>query len=87
MQGKVGGYVDTDLDVEEFESKGGTATYKEMKDYINEKYDFMVSSLNIGQTKKKAGSEKRKNCNPGFGDGKVPTCPPEKEKQSWMIQY
>ena len=77
---KVDGHIDIDLDVEKLESKGGTATYTEIKNYIQDKYGLNVSNLYIDQIKDKAGLEKRKNYNHGSGDGKVPTCPPEKEK-------
>ena len=77
---KVDGHISIDLDVEKLESKSGTATYAEIKAYIKEKYGLSVSSLYIGQIKEKTGLEKRKNYNIGSGNGKVPICPPEKEK-------
>ena len=77
---KVDGYVDVDLDVEKLEGKSGIATYAEIKTWIEEKYGFKVSTLYIAQIKDKAGLEKRKNYNPGSGEGKVPVCPPEKEE-------
>ena len=76
---KIDGYVDIDLDVEKLEGKSGTATYTEIKAYIEEKYGFKVSTLYIAQMKDKVGMEKRKNYNPESGEGKVPICPPEKE--------
>ena len=77
---KVDGYVDVDLDVEKLEGKSGTATYKEIKAYIEEKYGFKISTLFIAQIKDKVGLEKRKKYNPGSGKGKVPVCTPEKEE-------
>lgn len=77
---KVDGHITIDLDVEKLESKGGTATYTEIKDYIKDKYGLNVSNLYIAQIKDKVGLEKRKNYNPGSGDGKVLVCPPEKEE-------
>ena len=41
---KVDGYVDVDLDVESLAGKGGTATYEEIKTYVEEKYGLKVSS-------------------------------------------
>ena len=76
---KVDGHINIDLDVEKLESKGGTAIYPEIKAYVEKKYGLKVSSLYIGQIKEKAGFAKRKNYNIGSGNGKVPTCPPEKE--------
>ena len=55
-------------------------TYKNIKQWIEEKYGFKVSTLYIAQIKDKAGLEKRKNYNPGSGEGKVPVCPPDKEE-------
>ena len=76
---KVDGHVEIDLDVDKPGRKSGTATYTEIKAYIEEKYGFKVSTLYIAQMKDKVGMEKRKNYNPGSGEGKVPICPPEKE--------
>lgn len=55
-------------------------TYKNIKQWILDKYGFKVSTLYIAQIKDKVGLEKRKNYNPGSGEGKVPLCPPEKEE-------
>ena len=77
---KVDGYVDVDLDVDGPGRKSGTATYAEIKAYIEEKYGFKVSTLYIAQIKDKVGLEKRKNYNPGEGKSKVPVCTPEKEE-------
>lgn len=77
---KVDSHVSIDLDVEKLEGKSGTATYAEIKAYVEEKFGFKVTSLYIGQIKNKVGLEKRKNYNLGSGEGRVPTCPPEKEE-------
>ena len=76
---KVDGHVEIDLDVDKPGRKSGTATYAEINAYVEEKYGFKVSTLYIAQMKDKVGMEKRKNYNPGSGEGKVPICPPEKE--------
>ena len=55
-------------------------TYKNIKQWIFDKYGFNVSTLYIAQRKDKVGLDKRKNYNPGSGEGKVPVCPPDKEK-------
>ena len=77
---KVDGHINIDLDVEKLESKSGTATYHEIKDYVEKKHGLNVSSLYIAQIKDKAGLEKQKNYNIGSGEGKVLTCPHEKEE-------
>ena len=77
---KVDGHINIDLDVEKLESKAGTASYPEIKDYVEKKYGLNVSSLYIAQIKGKVGLEKRKNYNIGSGEGKERTCPPEKEE-------
>ena len=77
---KVDGHINIDLDVEKLESKAGTATYPEIKDYVEKKHGLNVSSLYIAQIKNKVGLEMRKNYNIGSGDSRVPNCPPEKEE-------
>ena len=78
---RVDGHTDIDLDVEKLESKGGRATYAEIKDYIKEKYGYSISSLYIAQMKDKVGLEKRDNYNHGTGKtARVPQCTPEKEE-------
>ena len=77
---KVDGYVDIDLDVEKLEGKSGTATYKEIKDYIEREHGFKVSTLYIAQIKDKVGLEKRDAQWLRPAKGKVPVCPPEKEE-------
>ncbi len=55
-------------------------TYGNIKKWIKEKYGFNVTNLYIGQIKDKLGFDKRKNYNIGSGEGRVPTCPQEKEE-------
>lgn len=55
-------------------------TYGNIKKWIKEKYGFNVTNLYIGQIKDKLGMEKRKNYNIGSGEGRVSTCPQEKEE-------
>ena len=78
---RVDGHIDIDLDVEKLESKGGRATYIEIKDYVKEKYGYSISSLYIAQVKDKLGLDKRENYNHGTGKtARVPQCTPEKEE-------
>ena len=76
---KVNEYVNVDLDVEKIQGKSGSATYKEIQDYVLRKYGFKVHSGYIGQIKTKAGLDKRENDNIGSGDGQKVSCPQEKE--------
>ena len=55
-------------------------TYGNIKKWIKEKYGFNVTNLYIGQIKDEVGMEKRKNYNIGSGEGRVSTCPQEKEE-------
>ena len=55
-------------------------TYDNIKKWVQDEYGLNVSSLYIGQVKNKLGLEKRKNYNLGSGEGRVPNCPPDKEK-------
>ena len=77
---KVDGYVDIDLDIERLSGKSGTATYAEIRAYVENKHGLNVSTLYIAQIKDKIGLEKRKNYRKGSGEGKPPVCPPEKEE-------
>lgn len=60
-------------------SRGGNATFGEIKSNILEHYCLKVSSLYIGHIKDKVGIKERINYNVGSGKSKVPTCPIEKE--------
>ena len=55
-------------------------TYGNIKKWVKENYGFNVTSLYIGQIKDKIGIKERKNYNTGSGEGRVPTCPPDKEE-------
>lgn len=77
---KADGYVDIDLDVEDFVGKGGTATYAEIKEYVEKVHGCKISNLYIAQVKDEIGLDKRENYNLGSGSGKVSECPEEKEK-------
>ena len=56
----------------------GSATYREIKEWVKSQHGLSVSSLYIAQVKEKCGLEKRENFNLGAEGHKVPTCPPEK---------
>ena len=65
-----------DLDLTAAESK---ATYEEIQDWVQEKYGFHVTHLNIAQVKRKHGIIERENYNkPKSPDSRQPGCPAEK---------
>ena len=67
-----------ELDLTSAEAK---ATYKEIQDWVQEKYGFHVTNLNIAQVKQKHGIIERENYNkPKSPDSKQPGCPEEKVK-------
>ena len=71
------GFVWTD---EEFGTKGCRATYPDIQAYIQEKYGFKVSNLNIAQIKRKCGIIERENYNlPKSENSRQAGCTEEKE--------
>ena len=57
------------------------ATYDEIRDWVQEKYDLHVTNLNIAQIKRKNGIIERENYNkPKSEESKQPGTTPEKEK-------
>lgn len=67
-------------DAECLKSAKGSASYREIKEWIKEQHDVSVSNLYIAQVKDKLGFEKRENYNTGAEGHRVPNCPAEKEK-------
>ena len=67
-----------EMDVTAAESK---ATYQEIQDWVQEKYGFHVTHLNIAKTKRKCGIIERQNYNlPRSEDSKSPDTPQAKEE-------
>ena len=67
-----------EMDVTAAESKD---TYQEIQDWVQEKYGFHVTNLNIAQVKQKHGIIERENYNkPKSENGRQPGCPEEKVK-------
>lgn len=67
-----------EIDLTAAESK---ATYKEIQEYVLEKFGLKVSNLYISQVKRKCGIEVGENYNlPKLEASKQPQCPEEKEK-------
>lgn len=67
-------------DAEYLKSAKGSASYREIKEWIKEQHDVSVSNLYIAQVKDKLSFEKRENYNKGVDGHRVPNCPAEKEK-------
>ena len=67
----------SELDITSAESK---ATYKEIQEYVKNKYDLHVTKLSIAQVKREFGIIERENYNTGEGKAKVPQVTPEKRK-------
>lgn len=67
-----------DMDMSGFQ-KG--ATYEELQAWVQEKYGFHVTHLNIAQVKRKHGIIERENYNkPKSPDSRQPGCPEDKAK-------
>ena len=67
-----------DMDLSEFKGK---ATYEQIKAYVLEQTGLKVSSLYIGQIKKKCGLDVGENFNlPKSENARQPQCTPEKEE-------
>ena len=58
-----------------------SATYEKIQEWVQEKYGFHVTHLNIAQVKRKHGIIERENYNkPKSPDSKQPGCPEEKAR-------
>ncbi len=76
-------HVNVKLDMDELDltSAEAKATYKEIQDWVQEKYGFHVTNLNIAQVKQKHGIIERENYNkPKSENSRQPGCPEEKVK-------
>jgi 23S rRNA (uracil1939-C5)-methyltransferase len=74
-------YLDVKIDMSELDATPAetTATYQEIKDYIQEKYGVKVSSLYIAQVKEKLGIRERECYNKSKSEhAKQPQCPEAK---------
>ncbi len=52
-----------DMDEPDLTSAEARATYREIRDWVQEKYGFQATNLNIAQVKQKHGVIKRENYN------------------------
>ena len=67
-----------DMDMSRFQQG---ATYEQIQDWVQEKYGFHVSHLNIAQVKRKHGIIERENYNKAKSpDSRQPGCPEDKTK-------
>ncbi len=57
----------------------GSASYREIREWVQAEYGVSVSSLYVAQVKRKHGLIERECYNKGSEDHRVPVCPPEKE--------
>ena len=74
-----------ELDLDEFDETPSElrkkATYKEIRNYVFEKYGVKVTTLAISQIKRKCGLEVGDNYNPPKNEKyRQPQCTPEKEE-------
>ena len=79
---KVEHYIEVDLDLDELDitSAETKASYREIKEYVQEHFGLSVSNLYIAQVKRKYGIIERDNYNlPKSVDARQPQCPLEKE--------
>ncbi len=73
--------VQVDMDEMNLTAAESKATYQEIQEWVQEKYGFNVSHLNISQVKRKHGIIERENYNkPKSEDSRQPGCPEEKER-------
>ena len=72
--------VEIELDELDLTSAESKATYKEIQEYVLDKFGLKVSNLYISQVKRKCGIEVGVNYNlPKSEDSRQPKCPEEKE--------
>ena len=73
--------VQVDMDELDLTAAESKATYEEIQAWVQEKYGFHVTHLNIAKTKRKCGIIERQNYNlPKNKDSRSPETPKEKEK-------
>lgn len=73
--------VKVDMDEPDLTSAEAKATYKEIRDWVQEKYGFHVTNLNIARVKQKHGIIGRENYNkPKSENSRQQGCPVEKVK-------
>ena len=68
-------YIDVDTSELDLKHSSGTATYKQIQTYVQEKHGLKVSTLNISQVKRNHVLIERTNYNVGKGKARVPKIP------------
>ena len=72
--------VQVDMDELDLTAAESKATYEQIQEWVQEKYGFHVTHLNIAKTKRKCGNIERQNYNlPKNEDSRSPETPKEKE--------
>lgn len=82
-QQKPDDHIEIEIDLDEIDATSAEtkAAYKEIQDWVQEKYGFHVTNLNIAQVKQEHGIIERENYNkPKSENSKQPGCPEEKIK-------
>jgi 23S rRNA (uracil1939-C5)-methyltransferase len=73
--------VQVDMDELDLTAAESKATYEEIQEWVQEKYGFHVTHLNIAKTKRKCGILERQNYNlPKSENSRSPETPKEKEE-------
>jgi 23S rRNA (uracil1939-C5)-methyltransferase len=73
--------VQVDMDELDLTAAESKATYEEIQEWVQEKYGFHVTHLNIAQVKRKHGIIERENYNKSKSpDSKQPRCPEDKTR-------
>lgn len=73
--------VQVDMDELDLTSAESKATYEEIQEWVQQKYGFHVTHLNIAKTKRKCGITERQNYNLPKSEGsRSPETPREKEE-------
>ena len=68
-----------DMDERDLTAAENKESYQEIREWVQEKYGFHVTKLNIAQVKRKHGIIERENYNKlKSEDGRQPQCPEEK---------
>ncbi len=82
-QQKPDDHIEIEINLDEIDATGAEtkATYKKIQNWVQEKYGFHVTNLNIAQVKQKHGIIERENYNkPKSENSRQPGCPEEKVK-------
>lgn len=82
-QQKADDHIEIEINLDEIEATSAEtkATYVEIRDWVQEKYGFHVTNLNIAKVKQKHGINERENYNKAKSENsRQPGCTEEKAK-------